>query len=69
MTRHERPESEANQARNSAVYLGGALIPFGFAILTLGRASEWFDYAFGVVLLGLAVTLAYEGIVRLRRIS
>jgi hypothetical protein len=62
MTPRECPESETRSESTSALYLGGALVSLGWAVLTLGRASEWFDYAFGVVLLGLAGALLYRGI-------
>lgn len=60
-------ESEANSKLTSTAYLGGALFTLGFSILTIGRASEWFDYVSGVIFLCLAGTLAYEGIAKRRR--
>jgi len=69
MTSPVSPVSEAHSKGSSSVYLGGALVAIGFAILTLGRASEWFDYTLGVVLFGVAVTLAYQGFAKRRRTS
>ena len=62
MTRLDRAESEAESKGTSTAYLGGAIAIISFSILTLGNASEWFDYVFGVALLCLAGTLAYKGI-------
>ncbi|WP_105035900.1 hypothetical protein [Cryobacterium aureum] len=62
MTRLDRAESEVDSKGTSAAYLGGAIVIIGFSILTLGNASEWFDYVSGAIFLVLAGTLAYQGI-------
>lgn len=62
MTRLDPDESEVNSKGTSTAYLGGAIVVFGFTILTFGNASEWFEYVSGVVFLCLAGTLAYQGI-------
>lgn len=62
MTRLDHAESEADSKGTSTAYLGGAVAIVSFSILTLGHASEWFDYVSGVALLCLAGTLAYKGI-------
>ena len=62
MTRLDRAETEEDSQGTSATYLGAAIAVIGFSILTLGNASEWFDYVFGVALFCLAGTLAYKGI-------
>ncbi|WP_156109754.1 hypothetical protein [Cryobacterium sp. MLB-32] len=62
MTGLDHAESEAGSKGNSAAYLGGAVAVVGFSILTLGNASQWFDYVSGVVYLCVAGMLAYRGI-------
>ena len=62
MTRLDPAESEADSKSTSTTYLAGAIAVISFSILTLGNASEWFDYVSGVALLCLAGTLAYKGI-------
>lgn len=61
MNRLTPAELEENSKRTSTAYFGGALITLGFSILTLGNAAEWFDYASGIVLLGVTVTFLFEG--------
>ena len=62
MTRLDHAESEVDSKGPSTAYFGGAIAITGFSILTIGNASEWFDYVSGVVFLFLAGTLAYRGI-------
>jgi len=62
MTRLDHAESEVNSKGTSTVYLGGAIAILGLTLLTLGNASEWFEYVSGVILLCLAGTLAFQGI-------
>jgi len=62
MTGLDHSESEAGSKNTSAAYLGGAIVIIAFSILTLGNASQWFDYVSGIVYLCVAGTLAYRGI-------
>lgn len=62
MTGHDHADSQANSKRTGIAYLGGAVAILGFTILTLGNASEWFDYVSGVIFLCLVGILAYRGI-------
>ena len=62
MTRLDRAESEADSKTTSTAYLGGAVAVISFSILTLGNASEWFDFVSVGALLCLAGSLAYKGI-------
>jgi ABC-type nickel/cobalt efflux system permease component RcnA len=62
MTSTRDQESDVRSRSTAIVYLCGAIIVLLFSILTFGNASEWFNYVSGVIFLGLAATLTYQGI-------
>ena len=61
MTRPDPVESEIDSKRTSTAYLGGAIVIIAFSILTIGNASQWFDYVSGAIFLCIAGMLAYKG--------
>lgn len=62
MTHSDHAGTEVPPKVTGGLLLCGATIVLMFSLLTLGRASEWFDYVSGVIFLSLASVLAYRGL-------